>query len=799
MEGSTPSTKVLKRAGVVGAVLAALFVLLAMRILVLQLQHYDEYEQRVIDQMTQESTVSADRGEIYDRNGILLATNITTYRLLIDPAAIMRRSEADGVNYADIIAKGISEVSELDLTYDYVIKQSEYTKYRDRTLKRHVMEDTADVIRAFLKEKDLDDKGLVYLQATSKRYYPYGSLACHVLGFTSGDGDGLYGIEYQYNEYMKGEDGKYVTARDSFGNEMPYKYESYIPAVDGYNLTISIDVFIQAELEEQLKTAYIESGGQNRTCGIVTDVDTGEILAMAVYPSYDLNDPWTLNSNSEAELSASGYLPESDEYQKFKQALLLNTWSNKAVTESYIPGSTFKLITASMAYEENLVNENETFYCPGFHIVLGQKIKCHKLTGHGALTFARGIQQSCNPVLMIMGGKIGQDKFYNNIKNFGYLEKTGIDLPGEGGSIFASRANFTELDLAIYAFGQNFNVTPIQHINAISAVANGGNLMTPHIIKNVTDDKGNVIYSYEDSVKRQIVSENTSETVAAVLEEGVATDGGAKNAYVAGYRVAAKTGTSEKKERECPKCGYTGIPDGKEIPEGEDEEVQYYKCTMCSHRDIMKNFEPSEKYVCSTVAYAPADNPKIAAIILVDEPTKGVLYGSVVAAPYVGNLMEEILPYYGVEAVYTEAELEKQAITVPNYRFWSVRMATKYAEAAGFEIEFIGDYTEDTMIQAQSPAAGEKIERGSAKIIFYTQKVSDEEKLYVTVPQLEGTTAVAANGTLTNLGLNIKISGTKNYMSGTGAVVVEQTPPAGTLVEKGSVVNVTFRYLDDED
>ena len=323
MEGGTPSTKVLKRAVIICAVMTAVFLLLIIRIFLIQTLKFDEYEQKVIDQISQESKVSADRGEIYDTNGVLLATNITTYRLLIDPASISRLSKSDGVDYAQIIASGISSIEELELTYDDIIKQASYTRYRDRTLKRHVSEEHADLVREFLEESGLDDKGLVYLQATSKRYYPYDNLASHVLGFCGSDGTGLYGLEYQYNDYMKGEDGKYVTARDSFGNEMPYEYESYIPAVDGYNITTTIDVFIQAELEEQLKTAYIESGGKNRATGIVMDVNTGAILAMAVYPDFDLNDPWELNEDCKSELSSSGYAEGSEEYTSLEQSLLL--------------------------------------------------------------------------------------------------------------------------------------------------------------------------------------------------------------------------------------------------------------------------------------------------------------------------------------------------------------------------------------------------------------------------------------------------------------------------------------------
>lgn len=767
MIGGTPSTKVRRRASIVCIILSILFFLLAGKVLFIQIFKYDEYKQKVLDQMTQETTVSADRGNIYDTNGIVLATNVTTYRLFIDPAAISRQSSEDGKDYADIIAKGVSAIDTLGITYDDVIKQAGYTRYRDRTLMRHLSEEQADEVRAFIEAAELDDKALLHLQATSKRYYPYDTLASHVLGFTGGDGTGLYGLEMQYDDILSGTDGKYIGAKDSFGNEMVYDYESYIPAIDGYNITTTIDVYIQAELEEQLETAYIESGGKNRACGIVMDVDTGAILAMAVYPSYDLNDPWELNDESAQKLKDSGYAEGSDEYLALTQQLLLETWANKAIGELYMPGSTFKVITASMAYEENIVNDDEKFSCPGYYIVNGQRIKCHYHKGHGMLTFARGLQQSCNPLLMQMGLRLGAEDYYKYFSAFGYFEKTGIDASGEAytkvGVTFWGEKDFldsaqTPLNLAVASFGQNFKISPIAHITAINAVANNGNLVTPHFIKEITDNEGNVIYSYETEVKRQVISAATSQKVSQILEEGVSTDGGSKNAYVAGYRIAAKTGTSEKKD----------VKDTEYIP-----------------------------YVCSAIAYAPAEAPEVSVLFMVDEPTEGVLYASVIAAPYVANLMEEILPYVGVEAEYTEEELKNKAVTTPSLVQLEVEDAKKKAvEWFGFEVEVVGD---GKYVKAQSPAGGTKVEPGCAKVVIYTTDEAASERKTVKVPNLVGMTAVAANGTLTNLGLNLKISGTTNFASGKGAIVIEQNIAPGETVELGSVIELTFRYLEDGD
>ncbi len=766
MIGGTPSTKVRKRASWVCIAFSVLFVFLACRIFIIQVFNYEKYSQKVLDQMTQETTVSADRGNIYDRNGIVIATNVTTYRLFIDPAAISRTSADENVNYADLIAKGVSSIASLGIKYEDVIKQSEYTRYRDRTLMRHLTEEQADEVRAFIDASGLDDKALLHLQATSKRYYPYETLASHVLGFTGGDGNGLYGLEMQYDDILSGTDGKYIGAKDSFGNEMDYDYESYIPAIDGYNITTTIDVYIQAELEEQLQTAYVESGGKNRACGIVLDVDTGAVLAMAVYPSYNLNDPWELNYQCLEKLEKSGFAEGSDEYTALKQQLLLETWANKAVGELYMPGSTFKVITAAMAYEEDIVNDDETFLCKGYYEVAGHQIHCHYHAGHGNITFERGLQQSCNPLLMQMGLRLGSEDYYKYFSAFGYFEKTGIDASGEEytkeGVTFWDNATFTSSDvyLATASFGQNFKISPIAHMSAINAVANGGDLVTPHFIEQITDNEGNVIFSYETEVKRQVISMDTARKVSQILEEGVATDGGSKGAYVAGYRIAAKTGTSEKKD--------VHIPNNEYIP-----------------------------YVCSAIAYAPAEAPEISVLFMVDEPTEGVLYASVIAAPYVANLMAEVLPYVGVEAEYSDEELEDKALITPALVLLETEDAVRKAtEWFGFDVEIVGD---GKYVKAQSPAGGTLVEPGSAKVVIYTTDEAVQQRKTVKVPDLTGMTVVAANGTLANARLNLKIVAPVGNSSSKSIIVISQSIAAGETVEMGTVVEITLGYRDQQN
>ena len=756
MSMQTTQTKTVKRAAVLGIAVSLAFVLLMLRILILQTVEYEKYQAKVISQITTQTTIEADRGAIYDANGILLAGNVTTYRVFISPRTIKEQSNENGVDYADMISHGLSELLE-DVSYEDVQFQTTKTQYLDRTIARKVTSDIAKQIRAFIAENGLED--MIYLEATATRYYPYDSLGAHTLGFTNNDGTGIYGLEYAYEEYLKGTDGKYVTARDADGNEMPYDYESMVPAVPGYSLNTTIDVFVQNALDEQVKQAYIESGGENRACGVVMNVKTGDILAISVYPTFNLNAPWTLNDDCIKALEESGFDKDSEEYGKLSQELLLTTWNNKAVTEVYMPGSTFKIITAAMACEENLPILNETHFCPGYHIVNGRKIKCHKVQGHGSLTFAEGIQQSCNPWLMRIGAQIGAPTFYNYFKAFGYFEKTGIDLPGEGSTVegvtFWNKSMFESADiyLATASFGQNFKISVLGHVTAIAAVANGGDLVTPRLVKSIVDQDGNVIKSFEPEIRRQVISAQTAQSISKILEEGVSGNGGAKNAYVAGYRIAAKTGTSEKKDL---KDAEGNLIDGK--------------------------------YICSTVAYAPADDPQYITLIMVDQPTKGTLYGSVVAAPYVGNVMATILPYLGVEAVYTDAELAKKAVETPGVIWWTVDAARVYAEGMGFELEVIGD---GDLIYAQSPAAGVQVEQEGAKLIVYTDRSA--EKKTVKVPDLTGKTAVAASGLLASSNLNIKIIGTYNYTSGTAATAYAQSIEPGTVVEIGTTITVYFR------
>ncbi len=745
MTGSV-NASLLRRAAVLGVFLFVALSALLTRILVIQTASFEKYQKKVIEQLTTESPSGADRGEIYDAKGKLLATNITTYRVFVSPSGIASAQKAlDGKktnSIAESIAGGLSEL--LGLDYETVLAKTAKKGRLDETIQRNVDETTAALLRAWILEKSMEN--LVFLEATSERYYPFGSLASHVIGFTGADGNGLYGLEYQYQDEIGGEDGHYVTARDSRGNELPNEYQSYVPAKDGYSLTTTIDAYVQAVLEEQLENAVYDSGALNRACGIVMNVKTGAIVAMAVYPEYDLNDPWKLATYYQEKLDASGLAAGSEEYSALARQYLLESWSNKALTETYIPGSTFKILTSSMALEEDLSILNNSVFCGGSKTVLGRCIHCHKRKGHGSLDFAGGIQHSCNVWFMSIGQSLGIDNFTKYYKQFGYREKTGIDLPGEGMGVISPK--MSELDLAIYSFGQNFTVTAIQHIAAISAVANGGNLMTPYLVERITDADGETVWQHESVPRRQVVSAETSKTLNAILAAGVAGDGGAKNAYVAGYRIAAKTGTSEKKG-----ATTTG----------------------------------TEMYICSCVGFAPADDPEYAMIIMVDEPTKGFLYGSTVAAPYIGRAFEAILPYLGIEPIYTEEENEANAKNVPNYVGLPIESAALYAETRGLEVIVVG---EGSHVQSQSPKAGESYFGAVGKIILYTE---DGEMPRKVVPNVIGMTALEANRVMTDSGFQIKFEGVYDRGEGT-PVVYAQYPAAGGYADEGAVITLTLRY-----
>lgn len=755
MSAISGKSEITKRAGALLLAVLTAFAALLGRIFLIQTVYFDKYLKKVEDQISTQSPTRAERGVIYDRNGEALAVSTTSYRIYISPSSIRAkqnemRKKGIEVDYSADIARGLSDI--LDIDYDEVYRQTSYTKYLERTIARDVSGETADRVRELIAREGYYE--LVHVAATSKRYYPYGSLASAVLGFTDADGNGSCGLESSYNSALSGTDGYYVTARDSYGNEMPGEYELYVPSVDGSSLNTTLDLYLQSVLEEELMSALSDSDAKNRASGIVINVKTGAILAMATVPGFDLNEPRSLNDYYAQLLSSDKIEKGDDGYAEAYTAYLLEMWRNKAVSDSYIPGSTFKIISSAAALSEGKVSlEGDRVFCGGSLSLYGHTIHCHKRLGHGSLTFAQGLTQSCNVWFMTLGERLGVNAFYDYFKSFGYLEKTGIELPGEASSVIRTQSSMTGLDLAIYSFGQNFNVTPIQHITAIAAVANGGYLLEPYLVESVVSADGSVTYEHESTPRRRVVSEEVCRTITSILEEGTSGDGGAKNAYVAGYKIAAKTGTSEKK--------------------GTDIRVDGVKA-----------------YVCSCVAYAPADDPEIAVLMMVDEPSRGILYGSTVAAPYVGSFLGRALPYLGFE----RDESAVGNLPTPSFVGMSTAQASEYAKNYGYETVTLGD---GAYITSQSPAAETLIDKTNKKIILYTGNAAPSDT--VSVPSLTGMSAYAANKIIINSNLNLCIEGVGEGSTGIGATVVAQSPEPGTAVPPGTVVRLTLRYLDGSE
>ncbi|MHC1695063.1 MAG: penicillin-binding transpeptidase domain-containing protein [Eubacteriales bacterium] len=603
----------------------------------------------------------------------------------------------------------------------------------------------ADEVRKFIADNSI--KG-VYLAQETKRYYKYGNLASNVIGFSGSDGTGLFGIEYQYNKYLTGTPGRIITAKNGIGQALPFDYESYIDAKDGQGVVLTIDWSIQNFLEKSLESALAESKAANRVAGIVMDVNTGAILAMSVKPDFNLNDPYTLDAQSLELLGSLGL--SGEDFDNKKAELQYKLWNNKTISEPYEPGSTFKVITSVMGFDTKKVTASDMFHCPGYYVVSGVRISCHLTRGHGSITFAQGVQLSCNPTFMQLAERIGGTTFLKFYKGFGYEEKTGVDLPGEAMSLFHPDNAFNTVELATYSFGQTFKVTMLQHITAISAVANGGKLMTPYLVKSIVDSEGNVVKSFEPTVRRTVVSEEACKQITAILEEGVVSGGSARNAYVKGYRVAAKTGTSEKRD---------GDADAR---------------------------------IGSTVAFAPADDPQVAVLIIVDEPTVGSVYGGTIAAPFVSKVLADTLPYLGVEPVYTEDELKSLETVVLDYTNYDLNKAKADITKLGLQYDIQGS---GTVVTDQIPSVGSKLPKGG-KVILYTNGSVPEKT--VSVPDVLSRSTAQVLLRLQEAGLNLSIGGAENS-EGTSAIAISQVPAAGEMVEPGTIITVEFRHYEGMD
>ena len=731
----------------IGMVVVGFGVIVA-RLVQLQLVDSESLRQKAVNQQLMDTTISAQRGTIYDCNMKPLAQSATVWQVVMAPAYL--KTDED----RELVAKGLAEILGLDEAK--LLEKANNTTSYYTIVQRRVESDVKDKIVKFKEEHKIDVA--ISLHEDYKRYYPYGQFAATILGFTGDENQGLDGLEAKYNSYLTGVPGRLVTAKNAVGTDMPFDYEQMVPAQNGYSLVLTIDEVIQHYVEKYLEEGIQNNDVRNRATAIVMEPSTGAILALAVKGDYDPNNPFTIaDSKKLAEIKT---LPE-DQQAAAKSQALADQWRNKAVSDIYYPGSVFKMITASMGIEEGVVNENTHFFCSGSYVAVPgtDAIRCHKTDGHGDQTFVQALCNSCNPAFIQLGQKLGTSNFYKYYSAFGLSEKTGVDLPGEVGDLFFSQDGaMSEMDLAVSSFGQNFGITPIQMVTAMAAVANGGYLVQPHIVQQIIDDDGNIVKSAESVVKRQVISEETSKRVSAILETN-ATQGSGKNGYVEGYHVAGKTGTSEK-------IGQQITDEGKD-------------------------------YIASYGGYAPADDAKVVMLVFYDTPKGDSYYGSYVAAPTFCNVMKEILPYLGVERRYSDEELANLGTTAPSVVGKTIAQAKGAIQSAELKTDVYG--TGDT-VAVQIPEAGKPIPKNGTVVLYTDASMALSNQ--VTVPDLTNRTMSDVNAMATNAGLNVSftgagLNGASEGTTDSGVISYSQDIPANTTVSRGTVITVEILKPDN--
>ena len=708
-----------------------MFVLLFFRLFDLQITRHEELQGKAVNQQTRRTVVTANRGTIYDAGGNILAISSSAETIILSPLEIDNavNDTEDPVSWTkESLAAGLAEILGKDASA--IRKRMDNVKSQYEVIQLRADEDTAAKVRSYVDENKIAG---VHLVADTKRYYPYGSLAAQVIGFVGDENTGLYGLEAYYEKELEGQSGLVISSKDQAENDMLYTYEQYFAAKNGSDLTLTLDTTIQYYLEKGIESMVDKFSAANGASGIVMDAKTGGILAMASYPNYDLNDFLTVSDQTLQERIERGESTVAD--------MQLLQWRNKALNDTYEPGSTFKILTLSAALEEGVVDKTTTVNCGGSVSISGYTIHCSNKNGHGLQTLVQSVGNSCNPAFINYGLRIGSEKFYEYMRSFGLMNTTGIDLGGEAVGVFAADSSFTQLDLACYAFGQNFTVTPLALIAAQAACVNGGYLHTPYLVERITDSDGNVTYRHDDTPVRQVISEQTSATVRECLEYVVASGTG-KNGQVAGYRIGGKTGTADK--------GQTG--------------------------DVVVSF----------LCFAPADDPQVIMLITMDTPSRATgtyVSGGNMVAPTASTVMAEILPYLGVEPSYSAEELLGMDTTVPNVIGMSVEEAKAKLKDRALSYKIVGD---GETITDQTPAGGAIIP-GKSSVILYVGEEKSTDKCVV--PHLIGKTPSEANTTATAAGLLIRFSGTTGSES-SSVRVLSQSIDEGTEVEAGTVITV---------
>ncbi len=743
-----PSRQMWKRMVIIMVVVIfATVSITAVRLVDIMVIRGEEYQSKASAQQLHDAYITAERGNIYDTNMNVLAKSATVWTVYVTPNDLIKLKGAEQETVKKVISENLAEILELE-PEDVREKLDKTSRYYVE-IKKKVSQDDADLVRKFIKENSkLKLANYIGIDEATTRYYSE-NIAASVLGFVGDDNQGLSGLELTYEEDLTGVAGRVVAAKNANGADMPFSYEKVVDAQPGHSLVLTIDSYIQYVAEKHLQTAIKNNKVAERGACLVMNVNTGAILAMATKGDFDCNDPFTLSKSDQALVDNL----EGEERSAKLAELRNRQWRNKLISDTYEPGSVFKVITASIGIEEGFATKKTSCNCPGYIVVAGQRYSCHKKTGHGTQNLVQATQNSCNPFFISLGQSIGVSTFSKYFKAFGFTEKTGVDLVGEAASQYHREENMGPTELSSSSFGQTFKVTPIQLLTAISAAVNGGTLVQPRVVEKIIDKENNIVKSFPTVEKRQVISKSTSQLVCELME-AVVNGGGGQNAYVPGYRVGGKTGTSQKVS-EMLATGESGL------------------------------------YVASFCGVAPMEKPEIAVLFLLDEPHGANYYGGTISAPPGGQIISEILPYLGYEPQYSKEELKKLSKSVPNVVGKSITAAKAALGDEGLTYKVMGDG--DT-VKKQLPSSGSTIYSGGVVLLYTDQKAKQEK---TKVPSFIGYSLSQVNSLASQYGLNVSFKG--NIHTDKTVVSYLQSVEPNTEVDKGTVIEVYFRSNETGD